>query len=283
MAKGKTGLGRGLGALIPSLGPATESVGIEQVVANPFQPRVAMDTAELEELAESIRQHGVLQPLLVSRVDTSRDAPTYQVIAGGRRLQAARIAGLTHVPVVVKETTPRQALELALVENIQRADLNPLEEAEAYRRLVDEFGLSQGDLGARLGRSRSAVANSLRLLSLSEEMKASLAGGEISEGHARALLGLPEEGTRRRLWKEVVRKGLSVRQTEALVRALTGAKKAARRRTAGDPDVLALEERLRAALSTKVSLVKGRRGGHITIHFYSDEELEGIVDRLLPS
>ncbi len=283
MAKGKTGLGRGLGALIPSLGPATESVDIERVVANPFQPRVAMNTAELEELAESIRQHGVLQPLLVSRVDTSRDAPTYQIIAGGRRLQAARIAGLTHVPVVVKETTPRQALELALVENIQRADLNPLEEAEAYRRLVDEFGLSQGDLGARLGRSRSAVANSLRLLSLSEELKASLAGGEISEGHARALLGLPEEGTRRRLWKEVVRKGLSVRQTEALVRALTGAKKAARRRVAGDPDVLALEERLRAALSTKVSLVKGRRGGHITIHFYSDEELEGIVDRLLPS
>ncbi len=283
MAKGKTGLGRGLGALIPSLGPATESVDIERVIANPFQPRVAMDTAELEELAESIRQHGVLQPLLVSRVDTSRDAPTYQVIAGGRRLQAARIAGLTHVPVVVKETTPRQALELALVENIQRADLNPLEEAEAYRRLVDEFGLSQGDLGARLGRSRSAVANSLRLLSLSEELKASLAGGEISEGHARALLGLPEEGTRRRLWKEVVRKGLSVRQTEALVRALTGAKKTARRRSAGDPDVLALEERLRAALSTKVSLVKGRRGGHITIHFYSDEELEGIVDKLLPS
>jgi len=283
MAKGKTGLGRGLGALIPSLGPATESVDIERVVASPFQPRVTMNTAELEELAESIRQHGVLQPLLVSRLDTSRDAPTYQVIAGGRRLQAARIAGLTHVPVVVKETTPRQALELALVENIQRADLNPLEEAEAYRRLVDEFGLSQGDLGARLGRSRSAVANSLRLLSLSEELKASLAGGEISEGHARALLGLPEEGTRRRLWKEVVRKGLSVRQTEALVRALTGAKKAARRRVAGDPDVLALEERLRAALSTKVSLVKGRRGGHITIHFYSDEELEGIVDRLLPS
>jgi ParB family chromosome partitioning protein len=258
-------------------------VDIEWVVANPFQPRVAMDTAELEELAESIRQHGVLQPLLVSRVDTSRDAPTYQIIAGGRRLQAARIAGLTHVPVVVKETTPRQALELALVENIQRADLNPLEEAAAYRRLVDEFGLSQGDLGARLGRSRSAVANSLRLLSLSEELKASLAGGEISEGHARALLGLPEEGTRRRLWKEVVRKGLSVRQTEALVRALTGAKKAARRRAVGDPDVLALEERLRAALSTKVSLVKGRRGGRITIHFYSDEELEGIIDRLLPS
>jgi len=283
MAKGKTGLGRGLGALIPSLGPATESVDIERVVANPFQPRVAMNIAELEELAESIRQHGVLQPLLVSRVDTSRDAPTYQIIAGGRRLQAARIAGLTHVPVVVKETTPRQALELALVENIQRADLNPLEEAEAYRRLADEFGLSQGDLGARLGRSRSAVANSLRLLSLSEELKASLAGGEISEGHARALLGLPEEGTRRRLWKEVVRKGLSVRQTEALVRALAGAKKAARRRAVGDPDVLALEERLRAALSTKVSLVKGRRGGHITIHFYSDEELEGIVDRLLPS
>jgi len=283
MAKAKTGLGRGLGALIPSLAPAAESVDIDLISANPFQPRLAVDAAELEELAESVRQHGVLQPLLVSRVDTDIGETTYQVIAGGRRLQAARLAGLTHVPVVVKETTPREALELALVENIQRADLNPLEEAEAFRRLVDEFGLSQSELAARLGRSRSAVANSLRLLGLSDELKASLARGEISEGHARALLGLAEEGRRRQAWKEVVRKGLSVRQTEELVRNLTGAKGAPRRRSLRDPDLAAMEERLRAALSTKVSLVKGRRGGHITIHFYSDEELESILGRILPS
>jgi len=282
MAKAKTGLGRGLGALIPSLAPAAESVDIDLISANPFQPRLAVDAAELEELAESVRQHGVLQPLLVSRIETDIGETTYQVIAGGRRLQAARLAGLTHVPVVVKETTPREALEMALVENIQRADLNPLEEAEAFRRLIDEFGLSQSELAARLGRSRSAVANSLRLLGLSDELKASLARGEISEGHARALLGLPEEG-RRRLWKEVVRKGLSVRQTEELVRNLTGAKGEPRRRSLRDPDLAAMEERLRTALSTKVSLVKGRRGGHITIHFYSDEELESILGRLLPS
>lgn len=284
MAKAKTGLGRGLGALIPSLAPAAESVEIGLIKANPFQPRLAVDAAELEELAESVRQHGVLQPLLVSRAETDIGEATYQVIAGGRRLQAARLAGLTHVPVVVKETTPREALELALVENIQRADLNPLEEAEAFRRLMDEFGLSQSELAARLGRSRSAVANSLRLLGLSDELKTSLSRGEISEGHARALLGLPDEGRRRRAWKEVVRKGLSVRQTEDLVRNLTGAKVTARRRSSPrDPDLEAIEERLRTALSTKVSLVKGRRGGHITIHFYSDEEMEGILGRLLPS
>ena len=284
MARVKTGLGKGLGALIPRLAQSTESVDIDLLVCNPYQPRLAMDAAALEELAESIRQHGVLQPLLVSRNDNDGDggAPTYQVIAGGRRLEAARLAGLTQVPVVVKETTAREGLELALVENLQRKDLNPLEEALAYRRLMDEFALKQNEVSERVGRSRSAVANALRLLNLSEEIKDSLAKGEISEGHARALLGLAEESQRRAAWQRTLEKGLSVRQTEELVRSWPSKGKSGggQRTKARNADIEAVEERLQTVLGTRVSLAKGRRGGRITIHFYSDEELEGLLERL---
>jgi ParB family chromosome partitioning protein len=208
-------------------------------------------------------------------------APTYQVIAGERRLEAARLAGLTQVPVVVKESTPREGLELALVENLMRQDLNPLEEAQAYRRLVDEFGLSQTELSSRVGRSRSAVANALRLLNLSDELRASLARNEISEGHARTILSLPES-IRRQAWERVVQKGLSVRQTEELVRdwPLASQKRRGRRQSVRNAELEALEERLRVALGTRVSVVKGRRGGKITVHFYSDEELDGLLERL---
>jgi len=281
MAKGKTGLGRGLGALIPGPAPSREAVDIDLIVSNPYQPRFGIEAAALEELAESIRQHGVIQPLLVSRMDDAGGAPTYQVIAGERRLEAAKLAGLTQVPVVIKETTQREHLELALVENLMRQDLNALEEAQAYRRLVDEFGLSQSELSTRVGRSRSAVANSLRLLNLSDELRASLARNELSEGHARAILSLPEE-KRRPAWERVVQKGLSVRQTEELARdwPSEGTKSRGRRRTARNVEIEALEERLRASLGTRVSVVKGRRGGRITIHFYSDEELDGFLERL---
>jgi ParB family chromosome partitioning protein len=282
MARGKTGLGRGLGALIPGPAPSRESVDVDLIVSNPFQPRFGIEAAALEELADSIRQHGVLQPLLVSRMESDGPAaPTYQVIAGERRLEAARLAGLTQVPVVVKETTPREGLELALVENVMREDLNPLEEAQAYERLMDEFGLTQVEVSSRVGRSRSAVANALRLLGLSDEVRASLARNEISEGHARAILGLPESA-RRQAWQRVVEKGLSVRQTEEMARdwAAEGAKARGRRQTARNAEIEALEERLRVALGTRVSLTKGRRGGRITIHFYSDEELDGLLERL---
>jgi ParB family chromosome partitioning protein len=259
---------------------APESVDIDLIASNPFQPRFDMNAASLQELAESVRQHGVLQPLLVSRMDSDSGAPTYQVIAGGRRLEAAKLAGLTQVPVVIKETTPRQGLELALVENLMRRDLNALEEAQAYRRLLEEFELNQTEISTRVGRSRSAVANALRLLNLSEELRVSLARDEISEGHARALLSLPDEH-RRQAWELVVQKGLSVRQTEELVRAWpAGGGKTARRERPRNVELEALEERLRASLGTRVSLVKGRRGGRITIHFYSDEELDGLLERL---
>ena len=282
MARGRTGLGRGLGALIPGPAPLRESVDVDLIVSNPYQPRFGVESAALEELAESIRQHGVLQPLLVSRMDPEGGgAPTYQVIAGERRLEAARLAGLSQVPVVVKETTPREGLELALVENLMRQDLNPLEEAQAYRRLVDEFGLSQSELSSRVGRSRPAVANALRLLNLSDDLRASLARNEISEGHARAILSLPEEH-RRQVWERVVQKGLSVRQAEEVVRDWPpgGQRHRTRRRTARNAELEALEERLRVALGTRVSVVKGRRGGRITVHFYSDEELDGLLERL---
>lgn len=281
MSKRKTGLGRGLESLIPRAAPSVEAVDVDLIVPNPHQPRASLGEESLRELAESIREHGMLQPLLVSRTQDLGGALTYQLIAGERRLQAAKMVGLEKVPVVVKEIASDQLLELALVENLQRADLNPLEEAGAYRRLHEDFGLTQEQIAARVGRSRTAVANSLRLLALSPEIRATLASSEISEGHARALLGLDDESQRRRAWHMVMERGLSVRQTEELVRSwprrARGAQPRARIRS---PELLEVEERLRASLGTRVSLTTGRRGGRIIIHFYSQEELEGLVERL---
>lgn len=280
----KRGLGRGLGALIPTSALEAETLDVDLIISNPHQPRSAVDPESLAALTESIREYGVIQPLLITRVQPEGGGPdVYQLIAGERRLQAARLAGLARVPVIVKEATSGEMLELALVENLQRADLNPLEEAQAFRRLVGEFGLTQETVAARVGRSRTAVANALRLLTLSDDLKASLAAGEVSEGHARALLGLSSEAQRRQAWQRVVERGLSVRETEAMVRQWPAAAptKAPRRRP--DPEVADLEERLRAALGTRVSLRRGRRGGRLTIHFYSDEELEALLGRLLES
>ncbi len=302
-ARGR-GLGRGLGALIPrapavpadaseaglpdeaaesATRPGSLSVDIDLVAPNPRQPRGAIDPETLGELAESIRQHGVLQPLVVSRRERPGGAVSYQLIAGERRLHAARVAGLRRVPVVVREATPQEQLELALVENIQRADLNPLEEALAFQRLGTEFGLTQEALARRLGRSRTAVANTLRLLGLSEEIKASLAAGEISEGHARALLGLAEPAQRLQLWRQIVERGLSVRQTEELVRRLREQPGATEKppRRAADPELAHWAERLQAALGTAVRIERGRRGGRVVIQFYSDEELTGLLEALL--
>ncbi len=277
----RTGLGRGLGALIPASAPSAESVDIDLIVPNPEQPRFGIDEDGLGELAESIREHGVIQPLVVSRLDGDV-GPTYQLIAGERRLQAARLAGLERVPVVVKEAAGRDLLELALVENLQRSDLNPLEEAQAFQRLAGEFGLTQEAVATRVGRSRTAVANAIRLLSLDDDVKASLMRAEITEGHARALLGLADVFQRRRAWREVVDGGLTVRQTEDLVRNWDrheAARRVARERRP-TPEVAAVESRLAAALGTKVSVAKRRKGGRIVIHFYSDEELDGFVRRV---
>jgi len=280
----KQGLGRGLGALIPPAPKTDASAGpveipVARIVPNPHQPRQAMDEAKLHELAASIREHGVIQPIVVTRAGEA-----YQIVAGERRWRAARLAGLTHVPVFVKETTPQQMLEMALVENIQRADLNPLEEAEAYAHLMNEFGLTQEEVARKVGKSRAAVANTLRLLKLPDELKAALAAGQISEGHARALLGLPTPKLQRDALQTVIRRSLNVRQTETLVRQLVAApekpKKSPVPLSPHDRDML---RRFQERLGTKVEMSRTDSSGEgkIVIHFYSDEELQAVFEAIL--
>lgn len=284
MTNRRMGLGRGLDALIPgghsssSRTASVEQVDIDLIAPNPHQPRTVFDPEALEELAESIREHGVIQPLIVSRPENPGGAP-YQLIAGERRLLASRKAGLEKVPVIVKEASPQSLLEIALVENLQRQDLGALEEAFAFKRLAEEFAMTQDEIATRVGRSRSAVANSLRLLTLSEDIQGSLARGEITAGHARALLGIEDPEERRRAWLRIIDGQLTVRDAEALARQ--GVK--APRDNLPKPrpaDVAALEEQLRGTLGTRVDLTKGRKGGKIVIHYFSDEELESIIDRL---
>jgi ParB family transcriptional regulator, chromosome partitioning protein len=303
----KTGLGRGLAALIPEptaeatrsaaaeaaavAGPSravpVTEVPVESVVPNPQQPRSYFDPTALAELTESVRLHGIIQPLLVSELPGEGPGGTslYQLIAGERRLRAAQQAGLRSVPVTVRQSTPLELLELAIIENVQRSDLNPLEEALAYQRLNDEFGLQQRVIADRVGRSRTSVANTMRLTELSEEQRASLASGEIAEGHARALLAIADADVRRRVWRRVVDEGLNVRQTERLARAAmeAPAEPVARpAKPAVDPEIEALADSIRRSLGTKVTLNRSPGGaGTLTLHFFSDEELDTILDRLV--
>lgn len=284
------GLGRGLGALIPEGAPSDvripqTDVPIDRVVPNPWQPRSVMDEEALAELTASIREFGIIQPLLVSMERGVDGQETYQLIAGERRLRAARAAGLTRVPVTIRQSTTQEMLELAIIENVQRADLSALEEAAAYQRLLDEFHLTQQEVSVRVGKSRTAIANTLRLATLSEELRNSLGSGEITEGHARALLGMPDETVRHEIWQRVVADHLNVRQTEQLVRAASKAPRPAPSipvaAEALQHERAALEQNLQRALGTKVTLRQGARGGgSLTIHFYSSEELEGVLDRL---
>jgi ParB family chromosome partitioning protein len=276
--------------LIPSAAnqPASTSailmVSVSSILPNPRQPRSKLSSDGLAELAASIREHGIIQPLIVTRAPGHA---SYQLIAGERRWRAAQLAGLSEVPVIVKETTPQQHLELALVENLQRADLNALEEAEAYQALMQEFGLSQQEVAERVGKSRVAVANSVRLLRLPAPVKALLVEGSLSEGHARALLALEDDETLMRAAEQVIARDLTVRQTEELARrlaavALSGAVAAdPEPETPPDAHTRHLEEAFRAALGTKVALTRGRRGGRIVISFYSDEELQAIYERIV--
>ena len=286
MSSRRRGLGKGLGALIP--GAETPSglieVSVTDIVTNPRQPRQEIGGDTLRNLADSILEHGVLQPLIVTErsEQEAQGGPRYQIIAGERRWRAAMLARLDAVPVLVKKATPQEMLELALVENIQRADLNPLEEASAYSQLVEEFGLTQEQVAKRVGRSRVSVTNSLRLLRLSDEIKNALLAGRIRAGRARALLGLPEEELRLRVLRLVEKRGLSVRQTEELVRRMAAGEQAAGK----DPvereaETGALEDRFRRALGTKVSLYRSKRGGRLVIHFYSEEELQVLYDRFV--
>jgi ParB family transcriptional regulator, chromosome partitioning protein len=244
-----------------------------------------MDQVALEELAASIRQHGLIQPLIVTHAPPGSSLP-YQLIAGERRWRASQIAGLEEVPALIKEATPQQLLELALVENIQRADLNALEEAAAYHSLMTEFALTQQEVAERVGKSRVAVANAVRLLRLPEQVKILLAQGVLSEGHARALLALADDDAVLRAAQQVVARELTVRQTEELVRRLAAVPVPTPQdeETPDDPaptQTRQLEDAFRSALGTRVSLTRGRRGGKLVVHFYSDEELHNIYEYIV--
>jgi len=281
----KRGLGKGLGALIPPSQPASPEVQagavevpVDQISPNPHQPRQVMDQEKLEDLANSIEEHGLIQPLVVTRVGGG-----FQIIAGERRWRASRLVGLTTVPVIVKETTPQQMLELAIVENIQRADLNPLEEAEAFTQLMEEFGLTQEAVAERVGKSRTAVANTVRLLNLPDPIKEALAAGEISEGHARALLSLKKQRDQLNVLETITKRGLNVRQTEVLVRQmLTGDETPKPKRPPLTPLDKTMLAKFESKLGTKVELSRtDEETGKVTIHFYSQEELQAIFNAIL--
>lgn len=278
----RSGLGKGLDALIPgsssavSEGGGVFQVSTDAIARNPRQPRQAIREKELEELAASIREHGIIQPLVVSPASGG----TYTLIAGERRWQAARRAGMRTVPVVIRTATDQQLLELALIENVQRADLNALEEAEAFQHLAREFGLSHDAIASRVGKSRVAITNTLRLLDACSAVKQALVDGKITEGHARALLALSSAKAQEIALNRVVNLDLSVRQTELLARKLSGHKPVPKKKPARNPDVNDVERRLRASLGTKVALKHGKKGGTLTIYYYSNEELDALLKRL---
>ena len=301
----RPGLGKGLDALIPSTPASQQSAAsdggvsqlpVDAILRNPRQPRDQFDAKDLEELTASIREHGIIQPLIVS----PKEGETYTLIAGERRLEAAKQAGLRTVPAIQRQVSDRELLELALIENIQRAELNPLEEAEAYRQLTEDFGLSHEEVALQVGKSRPAVSNTLRLLQLSDTVKKALVAsyahadeddqdieqqGEsrfrLSEGHARALLRLSTHQAQDAALRTVEAGRLNVRQTEELVKRLGGEKPPSAPKKAPPPEVAEMEERLRASLGTKVTMRHGKKGGTVTIHYYSDEELDTLLGRLL--
>jgi ParB family transcriptional regulator, chromosome partitioning protein len=273
-----SGLGRGLAALIPQREDGRSSVDlpVASIARNPFQPRSTVEQQALEQLAASIAEHGVLQPILVTETATG-----YQLVAGERRLRAAEMAGLDRIPALVRGVAEGEHLAFALVENLQREDLNAIEEARAFRQLMGEFGLTQDEVASRVGRSRSAVANTLRLLDLAPAIQGAVEGGELSEGHARALGGLQSPSQQIEVMAVVTGRGLSVRQTEDLVRRLNGNGPRGRLRPAHDATELELlENGLREALGTKVNLHPRRKGGRITIEYYDEDDLGRIYERL---
>jgi ParB family transcriptional regulator, chromosome partitioning protein len=290
MSTQKKALGRGLGALIPSKPapeappppPAAQGAGlanvpIEQISPNPYQPRRTFNDASIEDLARSVREHGIIQPLVVTRTGDNK----YRLIAGERRFRAAQKAGLTLVPVVVKETlTDSDTLQIALIENIQREDLNPIEEAYAYHQLHEEFGLTQEEISKRVGKERSTVANCLRLLKLPDSVKKLLAAGQLSMGHARAILAVDSAKKQEQLAERVVKRNLNVRQTEMLA-AESSPKAAAEPEKEKDVFTRDAEERLQRTLRCKVEIDRKRRGGVIHVRFGSEDELIRLVDELM--
>lgn len=282
----RKGLGKGLDALIPggkSSVPVArdghggvQQVAVEAIKRNPRQPRVHFKEEDLDELAASIREHGVIQPLIVS----PKNDGTFILIAGERRWQASQRAGLKSVPVVTRQASNQELLELALIENVQRADLNPMEEAEAYHQLAEDFGLSHEMISRRVGKSRVAVTNTMRLTNLADAVKQALVDNKITEGHARALLGLSTQKAQTSALQTIVNLSLSVRQAEELVRKLTGQRPVKVKKAFHNADVSDVEKRLQRSLGTKVMLKHGKKGGTVTIYYYSDEELNALLKKM---
>jgi ParB family chromosome partitioning protein len=274
-----SGLGRGLSSLIPQRAQhaATTEIPLDRIRPNPRQPRQHMDPAELESLTASIREHGVLQPVLVTET-----LDGYQLVAGERRFRASQQAGLERIPAVIRQLVDREQLELALIENLQRADLGPMEEATAYESLATEFAMTHEQIAQAVGRAKSTITNTLRLLDLDPAVQAAVVDGSISAGHARAIGGLPLEH-QVRVARTVVEQALSVRQAEELVRRLREPRepRAPQTERTLDPDLERVEDDLRRRLGTKVTLARSRKGGRIIIEFYSDEELSQLYDRLI--
>jgi ParB family chromosome partitioning protein len=272
-------LGKGLSALLPDPEPEAGrsealDIPVESLEPNPFQPRSVLNPATLEELAASIRESGIVQPILVRRLGSR-----FQIIAGERRWRAAQVAGLATVPVTVRDVPDEQLLELALVENIQRQELSPLEEAHAYQRLQEEFHLTQEQVARKVGKDRSTVANAVRLLRLPRSVRELLAAGRLDAGHARALLALERPADQLALANEAAGRGLSVREVERRVARRKRPGKASQARI--DANTRAAEERLRAALGTTVVITRGRRGGSLRIGFSGDAELQRLYELLL--
>jgi ParB family chromosome partitioning protein len=284
----RTGLGKGLESLIPTGGKTPPSIptaaqvgGVQQVAVdaiqpNPRQPRIHFKEEDLADLAASIREHGVIQPLIVMPKSDGK----FILIAGERRWQASQRAGLRTVPVITRQANNQEMLEVALIENVQRADLNSMEEAEAYRQLVEEFGLSHEAVAKRVGKSRVAVTNTLRLLGLADVVKQALVDGKLTEGHARALLALSTQKAQASAMQTVINLSLSVRQTEELIRKLAGQKPIKAKKPIKNADVHDVEKKLQHSLGTKVALKHGKKGGTVTIYYYSDEELDALLEKL---
>ncbi len=278
----KKGLGRGLDALISSANTLDEGrsiveIRINEVEPNIEQPRKVFDQEKLETLAESIKEHGVVQPIIV-RKEGSR----YIIVAGERRWRASKLAGLKTIPVIIKDLSTREVMEIALIENLQREDLNPIEEAEAYQKLMEEYEMTQEEVAKIVGKSRAAIANSVRLLTLTNEIKEMLLDGRITSGHARTLITIPDMERQNELAKEIVEKNLSVREIEKLA-ALENKKSTPRKKpiSKNNIEVTNLEEKLRTAYGTKINLVRGKNKGKIVFEYYSNDEFDRIIDILL--
>lgn len=282
----RPGLGKGLDALIPGMMQSDQAITnkdsilqipIDSISPNPKQPRLDIDPSTLNELADSIRIHGIIQPLIVSKVEGT---DKYILIAGERRLRAAQLAGLAEVPVIIRSASENQQLVLALIENIQREDLNPLEQASAYKQLMEEFSYTHEEIAEQVGKSRTTISNILRLLNLSDLVKKALLKGEISEGHARTLLSLASPRAQDAALDTIKKQALNVRQTEALINRLNGKKITGKPSKERSPEISDLEDRLRMHFKTKVNLNTGKNGGSISIFFFSDEELNAILDQI---